>query len=380
MTSTPRAGPQPEGGLEDRLLETIHAGAGSPPLADARFGELALELFRHQFTHNAPYRAFCERRGSTPGTVESWAEIPAVPTRAFRLARLVCGDRPPQAVFRTSGTTAGEDERGAHEYPDLTLYDAALIAGFQAHLLADGAAPMVIALVPSPAELPDSSLSHMAGRVVERLGAAGSGFFMERGVLNVEAVVRACGQAAEAGIPVCIFATSLALHELLVRVAGAAAPALPPGSRVMDTGGSKLRDGELPSPRELRRQIGERLGVPATHCVNEYGMTELSSQLYDHVAGAPEPARRLHRAPPWMRSAARDPDTLRILPEGERGILCHWDLANLHSVAAVQTEDLGVVGAGGVELLGRLRGAVPRGCSLAAEEMVAAAVPQARGS
>jgi hypothetical protein len=354
------------------LLEVIQAGARAPALSDDHFGQLALDVFAHQFHHNAPFRSYSERRGATPESVPDWREIPAVPTRAFRMARLVCGDVPPQAVFRTSGTTGGDDARGVHEFQDLTLYDAALIAGFLAHLLGDGAPAVIVSLVPSPEEVPDSSLSHMAGRVVDRLGAPGSGFFMAAGRLDGEGIARAALQAEEAGRPLCLFATSLALHELL-RSPIATELRLPAGSRVMDTGGSKLRGGDLPPPPALRALVEERLGVAGAWVVNEYGMTELSSQLYDHVAGEPDPGRRRHRGPPWMRSMARDPDTLRILPEGEQGILCHWDLANLHSVMVVQTEDLGVVTDEGVELLGRLPGAVPRGCSLAAEEMVAAA-------
>jgi hypothetical protein len=64
------------------------------------------------------------------------------------------------------------------------------------------------------------------------------------------------------------------------------------------------------------------------------------------------------------------PETLAPLPEGEVGLLRHFDLANLHTVAAVQTDDLGVRRGDGFEVLGRAAGAEPRGCSLAAEELV----------
>jgi len=48
--------------------------------------------------------------------------------------------------------------------------------------------------------------------------------------------------------------------------------------------------------------------------------------------------------------------------------LRHFDLANLNSVLAIQTEDLGRVAGSGFELLGRAPGAQLRGCSLTAEE------------
>ncbi|HEX8904236.1 MAG TPA: hypothetical protein VF771_05300, partial [Longimicrobiaceae bacterium] len=149
--------------LRQRLLAVIARGAHAP-LDEAELDALALAVFAHQYAGNAPYRAWCDRRHATPETVRSWADVPAVPTDAFKAAALVCGDpAAAAAVFRTSGTTRGRERRGTHYLADLSLYDAALRAGFAAHLLPDGARPRVLSLVPSPADLPDSSHSHMVG-------------------------------------------------------------------------------------------------------------------------------------------------------------------------------------------------------------------------
>jgi hypothetical protein len=101
----------------------------------------------------------------------------------------------------------------------------------------------------------------------------------------------------------------------------------------------------------------------------------MSSQFYDAVAGDPaaaELADRLHRGPPWVRTRAVDPETLEPLPDGETGVLRHWDLANLHTVAVLQTADLGVTYPGGFRLLGRAPAAEARGCSIAMDELLAA--------
>jgi hypothetical protein len=50
--------------------------------------------------------------------------------------------------------------------------------------------------------------------------------------------------------------------------------------------------------------------------------------------------------------------------EGQPGILRVFDLANVWSVMAVQTEDLAVKRGTGFELVGRAAAAEPRGCSL----------------
>jgi len=52
------------------------------------------------------------------------------------------------------------------------------------------------------------------------------------------------------------------------------------------------------------------------------------------------------------------------VPEGGTGIIRVFDLANVFSVAAIQTEDLGLRRGDGFELIGRAEKATPRGCSL----------------
>ena len=74
--------------------------------------------------------------------------------------------------------------------------------------------------------------------------------------------------------------------------------------------------------------------------------------------------------PPWVRTRAVDPDTLAPVASGTVGILQHFDLANLGSVMAVQTEDLGVVDGDRFTLLGRSPGAQPRGCSIALDMLL----------
>jgi hypothetical protein len=61
------------------------------------------------------------------------------------------------------------------------------------------------------------------------------------------------------------------------------------------------------------------------------------------------------------------PETGLEVAEGEAGLIRVYDLANVASVLAVQTEDLGVRRGDGFELMGRVPDAPVRGCSLLAE-------------
>ena len=94
-------------------------------------------------------------------------------------------------------------------------------------------------------------------------------------------------------------------------------------------------------------------------------MTELSTPFYTRGLGRP------HAGPPWARALVIDPETGHPAAPGETGVVRLFDLANLGSVLAIQTQDLAVGREDGTfELLGRDPAALPRGCSRAADEML----------
>jgi len=339
---------------------------------DARFEALALALFAFQFEHCAPYRRFCERRGRTPADAQRWQEIPAVPTGAFK--ELALTSFPPERTahtFRTSGTAA--TSRGALHLDTLAVYEASLRASFLRHVLPDvaGDAPVHMrVLAPSDRESPDSSLSHMFDAVMREVGAAGSGHWVRDGALDVDRALRDLAALADLpDAPVLLCGTAFAFVHLLEALESRDRRfALPPGTRVMETGGFKGRSRAL-SQGELHAWIDDRLGVPPARVVNQYGMTELGSQLYDSVLRQPTAPRR-KLAPPWTRARLLAPDGDAEVAPGEVGRIAIVDLANTGSVCALETADLGRAIQGGVEVLGREPGAEERGCSIAADWML----------
>lgn len=346
-------------------------------LSEAEFDALARRIFAYQFQRNAPYAAFCGARGRRPDTLETWRDIPAVPTAAFQEIDLVAGDvSAAEAVFRTSGTTS-QGRRGTHVVLDLAVYHGALLPNFRAHLVPDFDEILMLSLIPPPAELPDSSLAHMIAIVLDRLGARDSGWYASAadGIAEARLEERLTACCAR-GRPVLLLGTSFAFvhwtDSLRARSAGFRLPA---GSRLMDTGGYKGRSREV-GEHELRAAYATLLGIEDDLCVNEYGMTELCSQFYDatlreRLAGGA--ARERRKTPPaWVRTRVVDPDSLAELPTGAIGLLSHVDLANIGSVIAIQTEDLGLIVDDGFRVLGRAAGARPRGCSLAMDELLRA--------
>ena len=175
-----------------------------------------------------------------------------------------------------------------------------------------------------------------------------------------------------AGTPVALCGTAFAFVHLCDALAARGAVlALPEGSRAMETGGFKGRSREL-ARDALYALIERRLGIPPRRVVNQYGMTELGSQFYDSVLREPgEPRRKL--APPWTRVRIVDPDTGKDAAPGDVGSVVVFDLANTGSVCAIQTADVGRAVGDGFEVLGREPGAEARGCSIAADELLASA-------
>ena len=162
-----------------------------------------------------------------------------------------------------------------------------------------------------------------------------------RDALDLELLTERLRQAEASGDPVAVLGTSFAFVHAEDGL-GEQRFELPPGSRVMQTGGYKGRSREV-DPDILLAAIGARYGVAAPRIINEFGATELSSQMYETTLreelDGPLGPRRLW-VPPWVRATPVDPDTLQPV-EGETiGILRIDDTANLDSVCCIQTADL----------------------------------------
>lgn len=375
--------------LTEEVLGVFRRGVDEP-LPDRAFNDLALRVFSFQCRSNRAYGGFVARRGVDPQEVTEWAQIPFLPTQAFKSAVLVSGD-PTQVerVFRTSGTTRGQEGRGEHHVMKLALYRESLLPNFKAHLLPGAGERMrVLCLLPSPDAARDSSLSFMMGEVVRVIGDEGSGFFVgPEGELHTASFRRSLMEAGEAGEPLLVAGTAFSFVRWMESAKATGwMTRLPEGSRIMETGGYKGRSVELPRA-EFYQALEGAFGVPEDHIVNEYGMTELLSQFYEPIlAETPEGdgrrwkaqsqdlGDRFHRGPPWVRTRVLDPLTLHTVPAGEVGVLAHLDLGNLGSVAAVLTEDLGREVPEGFQLLGRSPASEARGCSLAMEDFLASRV------
>jgi len=334
---------------------------------DDQFDALALKLFAHQFAANAPYRSFCQRRGVTVRKVKSWRDIPAVPIDAFKATELRCAPPAPgDRVFMTSGTTRA-DTRGRHFHPLLDVYDLSMTRNFAQRFMRGTARMPMGVLFPDEIAMPNSSLAHYLALAKSEFGTSGSRYFMTPEGIDLPALYETLEAVQQGGQPYALLGASYSIvHVIDALRAQGKTFRLPAGSRVLDTGGYKGQSRELPL-EAFYASLSEVLGVPRTHCINMYGMTELSTQFYDD-GNAEVPS--VKSGPHWIRSRLVDPVTGHDVADGERGILVHCDLANFNSVTTILTEDVGLASGAGFLLLGRAEGVDAKGCSLAVEEFL----------
>lgn len=348
------------------------------------FGGLALDIARFQADASEGFRRLVLSRGATLGALD---DIPPVPSDAFRLARVATFDPGFDSVrFFTSGTTGAE--RGTHAMRRTDTYERLSLAYGRHALLAPEGSAVVVALAPAPGTPPSSSLGYMMARFMEAFdgeplgeleprfdSASRARWLVDENGVNLPGLEHAARVASRARRPLLVLGTAFALVRLLDDLAGARLP-LPVGSVVMQTGGFKGRTREV-SMEELREGVTAAFQLGAGRVVGEYGMTELTSQLYEGTihesalaARHPDAAPGVYFEPPWLRVTPVDPVTLLPVAEGKAGLARFIDLGNVDSAVSIVTQDLVERVGGGVKLLGRQPGAPARGCSLAIEALL----------
>ena len=362
--------------LHLRVQRFIRASLSGDPCEP--FATLAGDIARFQRAHVEPVARLMRSRGLDDADLDRLEAIPAMPCDAFRLRRIASHpEEEDLRCFETSGTSQGQALRGRHPLRDTATYELGALGWGARMLWPDRARPGLpglgfVGLVASEGQAPRSSLTFMLARFAAALGGEVSWHLDDEGRIDLERLIHTLETARE---PLLMAGTSFAFVHLGDALAGRLLP-LPAGSRLMQTGGYKGRSREVDAVT-LRQQLARTFALDEAMVVAEYGMTELSSQLYQaslarHVTSeAPPSSLNSYHPPPWLAVSAVDPTTLEPVSPGEIGLCRLVDLANVDSSVAVQTSDqVRLLEDGSIELLGRAPGATPRGCSLALEHLI----------
>lgn len=354
--------------LEDHLEALSSADeVGELSSDDHIFNRHALGLAKWQYEHNVAYRSYVDMLGPSysPRYWIKWQDIVPMPVQMSKMASVrTVEEGLPQSVeeggyeWSSSGTTSNNPSKTF--LPETSFYDLAIeeaLSFVPDYFHKESTEKTIkIGLIPTVKDWPHSSLAYMFSRMFDNTGEYVE-VSEDRFHLDFEKIA---WTLQKADVPVLLYGTSYAFVQLFdyFEEVGGFSLTLPEGSRMIDTGGFKGITREVPR-EEMLVLAEESLGLAPHHCINEYGMSELSSQFWN--SGLEEYDRL-----PWVRVLTMNPETLVLAKEG---VLCVYDLTNVYTTMAVMTQDLSEVSQDGSKIrpLGRARGAEPKGCSIAAE-------------
>ena len=312
---------------------------------DSTFADIALRLFYEQAARNEVYKDFLGFLGVDPASIKQVDDIPYLPITFFKSHLVATGDWPhPETIFSSSGTSGSATSK--HIVPQLAIYLENARRNFESFY-----GPLtdynILALLPSYLEREGSSLVSMVNYFIQKSESPHGGFYLK----DYEGLLRKIKDIEDHSRHVILIGVSFALLELAEKNEVDLSNCL-----IMETGGMKGRRKEI-IREELHEFLRNRFKANTIH--SEYGMTELMSQAYSAGNG-------LYKPPSWMKVFVRDiHDPFKMEETGKTGGINIIDLANWHSCAFIETQDLGKVHQNGYfEVLGRFDNSDIRGCNL----------------
>jgi acyl-CoA synthetase (AMP-forming)/AMP-acid ligase II len=311
-----------------------------------QFDDFALELAQFQAVHNPVYRAYLKARKIEVSNIQRVEDIPFLPIQFFKDSLVYSGNPDSAAqVYSSSGTT------GAITSKHL-LWSEEFYLEHAQRLFEQAYGPLsdfhVLALLPAYLERPGSSLVAMASHFIKESKSEASGFYL----YNQQELLQQIATLASGGRKVLLLGVTFALLDL---AESKESFEVFPNLIVMETGGMKGRRREM-IRQEVHEQLCSFFQVDSIH--SEYGMTELLSQVYSKGGGK-------YEVPTCMRVVLRDLNDPFSPSTRSQGGINLIDLANFHSCAFIETQDIGKWDEQGfLEVLGRFDHSELRGCNL----------------
>ncbi len=311
-----------------------------------QFDDFALELFQFQARHNPIYGAYLKARKIEAPSIQKLEDIPFLPIQFFKDSLVYCGN--PNAASQTyssSGTTGMITSKHLLWSQDFYLNHAQRLFEQVYGPLTDF---HVLALLPAYLERPGSSLVAMASHFINQSKSEASGFYL----YNQQELLEQLSTLASGSRKVLLLGVTFALLDLAESKETFQGF---PNLIVMETGGMKGRRREMVRA-EVHEQLCSFFHVDSIH--SEYGMTELLSQVYSQGNGK-------YKLPTCMRVVLRDLNDPFSPASRRQGGINLIDLANFHSCAFIETQDIGKWDENGfLEVLGRFDHSDLRGCNL----------------
>jgi phenylacetate-coenzyme A ligase PaaK-like adenylate-forming protein len=313
---------------------------------ESNFQDIALRLFRFQAENNLVYNQYLNFLNCNVDEIQSLEEIPFLPISFFKTKPIKTGNWQPEVEFSSSGTTGMTTSK--HLIKDVSFY-LRLSENIFERFYGPCENFHFLALLPSYLERKGSSLIAMMNHFIERSKSLHSGFYLN----NHDELKRKLQFLKDDEKRVILWGVSFALLDLAESGEIDLSECI-----VIETGGMKGRRKES-IRQDVHEYLSSRFHVNSIH--SEYGMTELMSQAYSHSNG-------YYKTPPWMKILVREINDPFSIISTKTGMINVVDLANFHSCAFIETQDLGRIDdKGSFEVLGRIDNSDMRGCNLLVE-------------
>ena len=313
--------------------------------SDAKFFEIALEVFDFQRKNNPVYQKYLKLLGRYDAKIDSLYQIPFMPVEFFKQFHVKTTEYEPQTVFTSSGTTGNNTSH--HYIKDLDIYYKSLVTGFQQYY-GDICQYKILALLPAYLERTGSSLVVMVEKLMELSGNGNEGFYL----YDFDSLARKIDELIVKNQKILLIGVTFALLDYAEKFKKNYGEHL----IIMETGGMKGRKKEI-TREEVHQILTTNLGVSSIH--SEYGMTELLSQACSKGSG-------IYNETSTMKLLIRDAtDPFQYVKPGVSGGINVIDLANIYSCSFIETRDLGIKYAdNSFKVLGRFDNSDTRGCNL----------------
>ena len=309
-----------------------------------------LETFHYQYNNIEVYRKFVDYLKINPSEINAIEKIPFLPIEMFKNHLILDQNFKTENYFQSSGTTQIQT-RSKHFIADFNWYEQSIERSF-VQFIGKPEDFIFLGLLPNYSENQNSSLIYMVDYLMKKSGKPENGYFL----YNHQELFNLIQELQNEDKKIILFGVSFALLDYLdfcktQQLLHSKTQQL----TIIETGGMKGRKEEMMKD-ELLKIFRE--GFNTDKIYSEYSMTELLSQAYSL-------GENLYETPNWMRILIRNTeDPFSYVEDGKTGAINIIDLANIHSCSFIATQDLGKIGEGKFQVLGRIDHSDIRGCSL----------------
>jgi len=328
------------------------------------------ESIAHHYGNCPPYARWYRQQGIDPSTpIGTVADVPFLPVGIFK--RMFLTSTPDSQIVRvlaSSGTSGQVPSRIPLDQTTRNRQMKALGAILSNRLGAERRPFLILDAPPTRSSAEDHELSaRVAGMRGYLMAATEQQYALTRDgdllVLDRDKVLATIARWKAAGKSFCLLGYTYLLYEHVVRPLAeeGARIELPSSTFVIHFGGWKKLRRQAVTKDVLNKRAAAVFGIPPCAIVDIYGFTEQLGVVY------PDDSQGVKRAPTYAEVLVRDPRSLKVVPDGEVGLLefvC--PLPHSYPGVAVLLDDMGRIisrqGDTAFEITGRAEKAEARGC------------------